>query len=87
MIYKTSSVTLRCSDNDKMMKGCNYCMMTIPCQCTVIGNNMHFDQKIILCNNETMDITTLYPVNLAVIQQFVNDSQIRKVLADTSFYH
>jgi hypothetical protein len=38
-------------------------------------------------NNETMDITTLYPVNLAVIQQFVNDSQIRKVLADTSFYH
>ena len=42
-------------------------------------------QTIILCNNETRDITTLYPVNLAVIQQFVNDSQQRKVLADTSF--
>ena len=46
--------------NDKNMKGCNYCMMTIPCQCTVIGNNIQFDQKIILCNNETRDITTLY---------------------------
>jgi hypothetical protein len=44
---------------------------------------MQFYQKIILCNNETRDITTLYPVNLAVIQQFFNDSQIRKVLADT----
>jgi hypothetical protein len=31
------------------------------------------------------DITTLYPVNLAVIQQFFNNSQLRKVLADTSF--
>ena len=67
------------------MKGCNYCMMTIPCQCRVIGNNMQFDQKIIICNNKTRDITTLYSVNLAVIQQFFNDSQIWTVLADTSF--
>jgi hypothetical protein len=37
-----------------------YCMMTIPCQCTDIGNKIQFDQKIILCNNETKDITTLY---------------------------
>jgi hypothetical protein len=35
--------------------------------------------------NETKDITTLYPVNLAVIQQFFNNSQLRKVLTDTSF--
>ena len=67
------------------MKWCNYCMMTIPCQCRVIGNNMQFDQKIIICNNKTSDITTLYSVNLAVIQQFFNYSQIRTVLADTSF--
>ena len=59
LIYQTSSFTLRCRDNDKMMKGCNYCMMTIPCQCTFIGNNMQFAQKIVLCNNETRDITTL----------------------------
>ena len=85
LIYQISSFTLRCRGNDKIMKGCNYCMMTIPCQCTVIGNNMQFDQKIILCKNETRDIMTLYPVNLAVIQQFFNDSQLRKVLADTSF--
>ena len=84
-IYQTLSFTLRCRDNDKRMKGCNYCMMTIPCQCTVIGNNIQFDQKIILCNNETRDTTTLYPVNIAVIQQFFNDSQLRKVLADASF--
>jgi hypothetical protein len=64
------------------MKGCNYCTMTIPCQCTVIGNNIQFDRKISLCNNETRDITTLYPVNLAVIQQFFNNSQLRKVLAN-----
>ena len=44
---------------------------------------MQLYQKIIFCNNETRDITTLYLVNLAVIQQFFNDSQIRKVLADT----
>ena len=48
-------------------------------------HNIQFDQKIILCNNETRDITTLYPVNLAVIQQCFNDSQLRKVLTDTSF--
>jgi hypothetical protein len=47
LIYQTSSFTLRCRDNDKMVKGCNYCMMTIPCQCRVIGNNMQFDQKIV----------------------------------------
>ena len=47
LIYQASSFTLRCRDDDKMMKGCNYCMMTIPCQCTVIGNNMQFDQKIV----------------------------------------
>jgi hypothetical protein len=45
LIYQTSSFTLRCRDKDTMMKGCNYCMMTIPCQCRVIGNNMQFDQK------------------------------------------
>ena len=59
--------------------------MTIPCQCTIIDNNMRFDRKINLCNNTTRDIQTVYPINLALLQQFFNDSQLKQVLADTSF--
>ena len=51
LIYKTPTFTIRCQTNDRAMAGCNFCIMTIPCQCTIINNNMRFDQKINLCNN------------------------------------
>jgi hypothetical protein len=38
-----------------------------------------------LTHNTTRDIQTVYPINLALLQQFFNDSQLKQVLADTSF--
>ena len=46
---------------------------------------MRFDQQVKLCQKDTSDISILYPVNLALLQQFFNESQLTEILANTSF--
>lgn len=85
LIYQTPNFTLRCKGNDKLVKGCSFCIMAIPCQCQLITEKVQFNQKVKLCKNDTRYVSMVYPVNLALLQQFFNDSQLRQVVADTAF--
>jgi hypothetical protein len=46
---------------------------------------MRFNQQVNLCQKDTCDISILYPVNLALLQQCFNESQLTEILANTSF--
>jgi hypothetical protein len=85
LVYQTKDLTLQCKEGTKVLKGCDFCIMTVPCQCSIISANMRFDQQVKLCQKDTSDISILYPVNLALLQQFFNESQLTEILANTSF--
>jgi hypothetical protein len=85
LVYQTKNLTLQCKEGTKVLKGCDFCIMTVPCQCSIISTNMRFNQQVNLCQKDTCDISILYPVNLALLQQCFNESQLTEILANTSF--
>jgi hypothetical protein len=72
--YQANNLTLQYKEGTKLLKGCNFCIMTVPCQCSIISTNMRFVQQVNLCQKDSSVISMFYPVNLAFLQQVVIES-------------
>ena len=59
--------------------------MTVPCSCILLTNDIIFQSPLTQCNKQTGSINTVYPVNLALLQHFFNDTQLKTVLANTTY--
>ena len=85
LIYKTSMLALDCPNGQTIRKGCAFCIMTIPCRCSVTSDNLYLPPRLGECNNNTNDITILHPVNLALLQEFFNEDTHSTIFGDTIF--
>ena len=62
-----------------------FCLMTTPCKCVLITNEIVFQSPLTQCENQTGTISKVYPDNLALLQHFFNDTQLENVLANTTY--
>lgn len=85
LIYRTPLLSLECSSDHKMIKGCDFCIVRIPCQCTLLTNNVMLLPRLMSCHNNTNNVTVVHHFNLALIQKFFDDSHYRQLFADTNF--
>ena len=68
------------------MPGCpSFCLLTVPCSCIVITNELVFQSPLTQSENQTGNIDKVYPVNLALLQHFFSDTQLENVLANTTY--
>ena len=63
----------------------NFCLMTIPCECGVSTPQMYLPPHLAACKNHSESITTLHPVNLALLQQFFNSSDLSNITGNSMF--
>ena len=68
-----------------MVSGCDYCIMKLPCMCSITTKQFYLQFRLTTCQNETQNITKLHPLNLALLQQFFDPSVIKHIYADTAF--
>ena len=68
LLYKTTLLALDCAKGQQILTGCFFCVVKIPCRCSVTANNLYLPPRLGKCNNNTEDITILHPVNLALLQ-------------------
>ena len=82
-----SKLILKCPGYKRsIVPGCDtFCLMTIPCKYVLIINEIVFQSPLIQCENQTGTISKVYPVNLALLLHFFDDTQLKNVLANTTY--
>ena len=63
--------------------GCMYCIYTIPCECSLMADTFQLAPRLTACKNNQDISDPIYPVNMAVLQEFFNDTDIQTILNTT----
>lgn len=85
LLYQTTTIALDCSLSHKILKGCTFCVMKIPCRCSISTRNLYLPPRLGKCNNNTDKISILHPINLALLQQFFKQDSHLDIFGDTIF--
>lgn len=85
LLYQTTTIALDCSSSQKILKGCTFCVMKIPCRCSISTQNLYLPPRLGKCNNNTDKISILHPINLALLQQFFKQDSHSDIFGDTIF--
>ena len=85
LIYRTPLVSLDCLGDHRMATGCDFCLFKVKCRCSISTNDFYYAPRLASCHKNTDNITTLHPVNLALLQHFFDAQFVDKIFADTTF--
>ena len=85
VLYKTPLLSLECLKEHKMVRGCDFCIMKLPCQCSVISSDFYLTPRLTACHSDTIEVTKVHPVNLILLQHFFSNDYTNKIFADTAF--
>lgn len=85
LVYQTPSITMQCQSELSELNGCNFYILNIPCHCTIITETNKFLPHVASCHSTSQNVTTLHPVNLALLQHFFSEDTIATIMADTTF--
>jgi len=92
LIYNNENdMTLKCPDHSKIIPACPYCIVHVPCMCSLTSPALYLAPRLINCHTETSVLTAhsnsyvLHPVNLALLTQFFNATKLKAILGDTTF--
>ncbi|XP_033728641.1 uncharacterized protein LOC117317810 [Pecten maximus] len=85
LMYQIPMLALDCPNGQRIIKGCSFCVVRIPCMCTVTAGNLFVPPRLGQCKNDTNDISVIHPVNLALLQEFFPSSQHASIFGDTSY--
>ena len=85
LMYQTPMIALDCPSGQKIIKGCPFCIMKIPCMCSLTSGDLFLPPRIASCNNNSDSIQILHPVNLALIQEFFDPKFHSSIFGDTAF--
>jgi hypothetical protein len=70
---------------ESVVKVVSFCIFTIPCHCALITNEDHFSSHVSSCNDKPTNFTKLHPVDLALLQHFLDESRLSHILGNTTF--
>ena len=85
ILYHTPLLSMECGREQKMIKGCDFCIINLPCQCTILTTEFYLAPRLASCHNHTKEVTMLHPVNLILLQHFFSTGIVENVFADTAF--
>lgn len=83
LVYNMDSFELDCKSGRKVNPGCSFCIINISCECAISTPNMYIAPRLSACHQNTS--TVLHPINLALLQQFFNDTVLENIESNTLF--
>ena len=79
---------MECNSKHQMIHGCNFCVLKVPCQCSISTPNFYLPPRLIACNsNLKKNVTKLHPVNLVLLQKFFDNTKFQQIFGDSLFSH
>lgn len=85
LVYQTPIITMQCKSFVSELKGCNVCVINIPCHCTVLTQTNKFLSHVASCDSTYQTVTRLHLINLACLQHFFSEDIVGYNLANTTF--
>ena len=86
LIYQTKTIMMQCNSTFTQLQGCDFCIITIPCHCKIQTSTNTFLPNLADCNSlQSQNITTLHPVNLALLQHFFSEDTLSKIIPNSTF--
>ena len=86
LVYNTEVLEFDCASGRKMEKGCAFCTLKVPCKCSVATAQTYLPPRLAACHTISNDtITKVHPVNLALLQNFFNDSALQQITGNSLF--
>ena len=85
LLYRTPLLSMQCLQEHKMIQGCDFCIFTLPCRCSISTNEFYLAPRLANCHIKKDNITIEHPVNLALLQHFFEPEFVNKIFADTTF--
>ncbi|KAL4225411.1 hypothetical protein ACF0H5_016101 [Mactra antiquata] len=83
VVYKLDTLDFTCNSSKRMLNGCSFCTLSVPCQCSISAKGIYLPQRLSDCQENS--ITKLHPFNLAVLQQFFNDTSLESIESNMVF--
>ena len=83
LLYNTDVVEFDCKTGKRMQKGCKFCLVQVPCECSVSTSTIYLPPRLSACHENTTSV--LHPVNLALLQHFFNDKELKDIDANALF--
>ncbi|MEW8547942.1 MAG: hypothetical protein AB2693_30925, partial [Candidatus Thiodiazotropha sp.] len=84
-LYRTPLLSMECGKEHKMIKGCDFCIIKLPCLCSIITSDFYLAPRLTSCHNHTKHVTKIHPVNLILLQHFFSNENTDNIFADTTF--
>lgn len=84
LFYKTPKLFFNCNGKELVKPGCHFCVKTVPCKCSITANNIYFPPFLTHCKTSD-NITTVFPVNLTLMQQFFSADILSNINGSTTF--
>ena len=84
IVYNSYNLEVECRGNKTTLTGCSMCIINLPCQCSVTTQEWYFPPRLVKCQKDTK-FDVFFPVNLALLQQFFNESKLITLSADSTF--
>lgn len=85
LLYNVKSLKIDCQDYKKTTNGCKFCIYDLSCKCSLLSENLVFTPKLVDCQKHMKNVSISYPVNLALLQEFFNESRLMSTLGDTLY--
>ena len=85
LVYNSFNLDLSCSTKQQVLPGCHFCVLNVPCGCTIKTKDLYFSHRFVRCHNSFSNATQVHPVNLALLQHFFNESKLSSIFGDTTF--
>lgn len=84
LVYNSYHLIVDCPNNQTILHGCSMCIIQLPCRCSITTKYWYLPPRLVKCQTESK-VQIFHPVNLALLQQFFNDSKLLALQADTTF--
>lgn len=67
------------------MKGCAFCVIQIPCRCSLSTESLYYAPRLIDCYQSADNFSVIHPVNLALLQEFFDESKLGHIFGNSFF--
>ncbi|CAC5380459.1 unnamed protein product [Mytilus coruscus] len=85
LVYDSEELDLICPQSQRKIPGCTFCVINIPCKCSLSTRKLYFSPRLVDCYESSSNFSILHPVNLALVQEFFDEKRYTSLLADSLF--
>lgn len=85
IVSDKNDISMQCHAGSRVLSGCSHCIYDVPCSCSVQTKSAYIPPSVVNCKGIFSESTPLHTVNLAVLQQFFDDSALSNISAHVTY--